>query len=283
MRNLYKINGMKIIATILSIFLFVSCANSKETNYTASTPAASIVRTFLGISLTDSIDFIRWKLSFNDLKYSLECNYGIGKPNTNGFYSGGEKVAFSGTVKRDKNTYILQNGNKILKLAELNTNLLHILDNDNSLLIGGGGWSYAINNMTPSASNQNNLAARQTIIKDSIAFEGRTPCGVPGIIPAGKECYKLKWYVVLYGNPAKNAPTTYRVLGTGFRAEGGRRGTWKIINGKDGRIIYQLNDEKGNPFLHLLKLDDGVLIFTDATGNLLVGDLDFSYTLNRRF
>ena len=42
-------------------------------------------------------------------------------------------------------------------------------------------------------------------------------------------------------------------------------------------------DEKGKPFIHLLKLDEGVLIFTDAAGNLLVGDLDFSYTLNRRF
>ena len=274
---------MKILVTVLSIILFVSCANSKETNYTASTPADPVVREFLGISLTDSIDFIRWKLSLNDLKYSLECNYGVGKPNTNGFYDGGKKVVLSGSVKRDKSNYILQNGDHILKLAELNANLLHILNIDNSLLIGGGGWSYAINNITPSASDQNHLIAKQTVIKDSMAFEGRTPCGVPGIIPAGKLCYKLKWYLVLYGNPAKNEPTTYRVLGTGFRAEGGRRGTWKIINDKNGKIVYQLNDANGDPYIHLLKLDDGVLIFTDEKGNLLVGDLDFSYTLNREF
>ena len=274
---------MKNVVTLLLATFFVSCANSKETNYTASTPAAPIVKKFLGISLTDSIDFIRWKLSLNDLKYSLECNYGIGKPNTNGFYDGGKKIVLSGSVKRDKNTYLLQNGNQNLKLVELNGNLLHVLNEDNSLLIGNGGWSYAINNIAPAANDKVNLTAKQTIIKDSIAFEGRTPCGVPGIIPAGKECYKLKWLIVLYGNPANKQPATYKLLGTAYRVEGGRRGNWKIIAGKEGRIIYQLSDESGKPFIHLLKLDEGVLIFTDAKGNLLVGDLDFSYTLNRRF
>jgi hypothetical protein len=274
---------MKIIATLLSITFFVSCASSKETNYTASTPAAPIVRAFLGISTADSIDFIRWKLSIADNKYSLECNYGIGKPNTNGFYNGGKKIVFSGIVKKDNNNYILQTGTQILKLAELNVNLLHILNYDNTLLRGGSGWSYALNNMAPSTTDHVNIITKQTVLKDSIAFEGRTPCGVPGIIAPGKECYKLKWYLVLYSNK-KNEPTTYRILGTPYRRdEGGKKGNWKVITGKDGRIIYQLNDEKENPFIYLLKLDEGVLIFTDANGNLLVGDLDFSYTLNRRF
>ena len=274
---------MNIIATIFSFILFVSCSSAKETNYTASTPAAPIVREFLGISLTDSIDFIRWKLSLTDIKYSLECNYGIGKPNTNGFYNGGKKVTFHGTVKREGNNYTLVNGNRSIKLTELNLNLLHILNNDNSLLIGNGGWSYALNSMTPAATTKFNIMAKQMALKDSIAFEGRTPCGVPGIIPAGKECYKLKWYLVLYTDQ-KNEPATYRILGTPYRREdGGKKGNWKIATGKDGRIVYQLNDETGAPFIHLLQLDQGVLIFTDAKGNLLVGDHDFSYTLNRLF
>jgi hypothetical protein len=273
---------MKLVATLLSITLLVSCANSKGTNYTASTPAAPLVRTFLGISLTDSIDFIRWKLSLTDKKYSLECSYGIGKPNSNGFYDE-KKLVLNGTVKRENNNYILENGNHILKLAELNVNLLHIVNNDNTLLRGGGGWSYALNNMAPSASNQFNMITKQQIVlKDSIAFEGRTPCGVPHIIEPGKLCYKLKWYLVLYSK--NNEPAAYRILGTPYRRdEGGKRGSWKITTGKDGRIIYQLNDENEKPFIYLLQLDQGVLIFTDANGNLLVGDHDFSYTLNRRF
>jgi hypothetical protein len=267
---------MKILATLLSFSILVSSTSPKETYYTASTPAASIVRAFLGISLTDSIDFIRWKLSITDVKYFLECNYGVGKPNTNGFYEGGKKVSFNGTVKREKNIYTLQNGNKVLKFIELNNNLLHILNSDNSLLIGGGGWSYAMNNMSPSLTNQVSLTSKPTTIKDSIAFQGRTPCGVPGVIPAGKLCYKLKWYLVFKSN------NTYRLLGTGYRAEGGRKGKWDISS-KEGKIMYQLYDEKGEVFIHLLKLDDGVLIFTDEKGNLLVGDHDFSYTMNREF
>ena len=140
-----------------------------------------------------------------------------------------------------------------------------------------------MNTLTPSLNDQLELTPKKTVIKDSMAFEGRTPCGVPGVIPQGKLCYKLKWYLVLYGDPAKNESRAYRLLGTGYRAEGGRRGKWKIDTGKDGRIIYQLLDEAGKPFIYLLKLDDGILIFTDEKGNLLVGDHDFSYTLNREF
>ncbi len=269
---------MKIIATLLSFTVFVSCASSKETNYTASTPAASIVRSFLGISQTDSIDFIRWKLTLSDINYSLECNYGIGQPNTNGFYDGGKKVAFSGTVKWDNNsnTYLLQHGNHTLKLIELNVNLLHVLNNDNTLLIGDAGWSYALNNMTPSVSNQVKLKSKQSTFKDSIAYQGRTPCGVPNIIKS-QACYKLKWYLVLYDN------NTFRILGTGYRAQGGKRGNWKMTTENDGRVVYALSDQDGKSFIHLLKLDEGVLIFTDVKGNLLVGDHDFSYTLNRKF
>src|SRR5262245_22122842 len=99
---------MKTLAILLSLAFFVS-KPTKETYYTESTPAYQIIISFLGISLTDSIDFIRWKLSLTDVKYIVECNYGIGKPNTNGFYDGGKKVSFNGTVKREKNICTLQN------------------------------------------------------------------------------------------------------------------------------------------------------------------------------
>lgn len=272
---------MKASAALILLLAFSSCANSKETNYTASTPAALLVREFLGISLKDSIDFIRWKLMINENTYSLECNYGIGKPNTNGFYDGGKKVNFNGSVRKEKNIYVLQNNDKFLKFGELNNNLLHILNEDNSLMIGSGGWSYAINNISPAPDDLLFLTVKTTAIKDSMAFQGRTPCGVPGVLKS-QQCYKLKWYLVLYGNDKKDEPLSYRVLGTGFRSDGGRKGRWIIVN-KVGKITYELLDENEKPLFHLLKLDDGVLIFTDEKGNLLVGDHDFSYTLNRKF
>ena len=273
---------MKIILAFLSTLLIVSCGSSKENTYTASTPADALIRSFLGIPLSDSVDFIRWKLLIRDKEYQLQCNYGIGKNNTNGFINGGKQIELNGALKREKNYYQLQSANKTLKVVELNPNLLHLLNDDNSLLVGNGGWSYTLNNINPSGTDQVSITPQPAVLKDSMAFEGRTPCNVPGILEPGKECYKLKWYIVLYANAEKNKPCNYRVLGTTWRKEGGRTGKWKIIAGKNGRIIYQLNDDKGNGFMYLLKLDENVLGFTDTNGKLLVGDEDFSYTLNRR-
>jgi hypothetical protein len=274
---------MKFSAALLSFVFLISCANGKEKTYTGSTPAAPVIRSFLGIPLSDSIDFIRWKLILGDNKYQLQCNYGIGKPNTNGFINGGKKIELSGELRKEKNYYRLQNGNKTLNIAELNIDLLHLLDANKSLLVGNGGWSYTLNNTVPTGTDQINFTAQPTPFKDSMAFEGRTPCQVPGVIAPGSECYKLKWYIVLYGHPGKNKTGTYRLLGTGWRKQGGKTGNWNIITGKNGRVTYQLNDEKGNRFLYLLKLGEHILAFTDVNGKLLVGDGDFSYTMNRTF
>jgi hypothetical protein len=271
-----------MILPLLSILLVVSCVSRKEIAYTGSTPADNVIRSFLGIPLSDSVDFIRWKLILRDNRYQLQCNYGIGKANTNGFINGGEKIQLSGEYKKEKKYYHFQNGMKTLKAIELNTDLLHLLNADNSLLVGNGGWSYTLNNITPSGTDQVSITAVSTGLKDSIAFEGRTPCNIPGIIIPGSLCYKLKWYIVLYADVHSNKPGSYKVLGTPWRKEGGRTGNWSIIGGKNGRTIYQLNDENGNGFLYLLKLDEHILVFTDAQGKLLVGDEDFSYTLNSR-
>jgi len=86
------------------LILLASCAGGKESTYIGSTPATSnVVRSFLGIPFSDSIDFIRWKITMLDNKYSLQCNYGIGKPNTNGFISNGKWIALRGGLKKEKN------------------------------------------------------------------------------------------------------------------------------------------------------------------------------------
>jgi hypothetical protein len=270
---------MKNIVVHLLFLLVVSCANGKEKTYIGSTPADAVVKSFLGIPLSDSIDFIRWKLLINDKQYHLYCNYGIGKPNTNGFINDGKKIELNGAVRKEKNFYELQNGNKILMLAELNGDLLHLLNAGKSLLVGNGGWSYTLNNIKASGTDQVNITAKQTILKDSMVFDGRTPCRG---LDSRPECYKLKWRIILYANAKTNEPGTYKILGTSYRTEGGKNGSWKILLRKDGRKVYQLNDEKGNVLLRLLKLDDNILVFTDANEKLMVGDEDFSYTLNRK-
>lgn len=273
---------MKILTSFL-LLLFIACrANAKEITYIGSTPAAAVIRSFLGISLSDSIDFIRWQLVLSKENYSLNCNYGIGKPNTNRFMDGGKKVTLTGALKNENNKYILQNKNKILKAVQLNEDLIYFLDANNHLLVGNGGWSYTLNNILPAVSDKINITTQPLKWKDSIAFEGRTPCNVPGVIPAGKVCYKLKWYIILYNSAGENTAGTYKAFGTPYRSSGGRIGNWKMITGKNNRISYQLNDDNGNGFIYLLKLDDHILVFTDAQGNLLTGNEDFSYTLNMR-
>jgi len=272
---------MKRLSILLVIAPLLSCGVPVERKYTASTPAdAAIVRTFLGIPITDSVDFIRWKLTLMDDRYNLQCNYGIGKPNTNGFYDGGKTISLNGRLKKDKIYYQLLNGDKTIKILELNSNLLHLLDADNSMLIGNGGWSYTLNNLNVTDTDEMNTIVQSTRFNDSIVFEGRTPCGVPGVIPAGKECYKLKWRLALYSAGNNEAPR-YWLWGTLTYKEGGKRGTWKMSTTSKNHTLYSLNDSTGKPFIYLLKADENILLFTDADGKPLTGDEDFSYTLNK--
>ena len=57
--------------------------------------------------------------------------------------------------------------------------------------------------------------------------------------------------------------------------------TWEIVQGKNGSLIYKLYHEKRGMNLYLLRAGETILIFTDPEGNLLVGNKDFSYTLNK--
>ena len=274
---------MKHILFILTACFILSCANGKDRYFTGSTPAGKSIRPFLGIPVSDSIDFIRWKLTINDQMYILSCNYGIGKPNTNGFINGGKTINAKGKVKREGNFIQLLFGSEVLNLFEVNDNLLYLLNDDKTLIVGNGGWSYVLNNQSPLSTSEVNLKSRQTVFKDdSMVFEGRTPC--TGLQTREKECYKLKWLLVLYVNRQTNQPAGFSLKGTGFREQGGKKGNWKIIAGKNGSIIYQLDaaaiDDK-TP-LYLLKLDDKILYFIEANGNLMVGNEDFSYALNRR-
>ncbi|HEX7846833.1 MAG TPA: hypothetical protein VF476_13610 [Chitinophagaceae bacterium] len=266
---------------ILLMFFLSSCAAAKDRKFTASTPAAEVVRTFLGIPLPDSIDFIRWKLTINDREFSLDCNYGICKPNTNGFINNGKTISFSGKVNRKENYYELMHNGKTLQLLELNDNLFHILGNNKNLLIGNGGWSYTLNNENAVASNKLSAKPKQTVLKDSMAFEGRTPCR--GLDDERPECYKRNWYIVFYADAKTKQPAGFYMNGIAYKKNGGSPGTWTIIQNNNGLITYQLNYGKNGKPLYLVKVDENILFFTDADGNLLVGDHDFSYSLNRKW
>jgi hypothetical protein len=273
---------MKLIYSCV-LFLFTCNVNAKGVNYVGCTPANNTVRNFLGISLTDSVDFIRWSIKAENGKYNLKCNYGIGKPNTPGFWNGGKWIELNGRITKTASYFSFENGTKILKALELNPSLIHFVDENKNLLIGTGGWAYTLSDKELPASDHLSVMAKQTVLKDSISYHGRTPCGDFSIQQGSPNCQRLKWSVVFYADPKTHEPTTYLLNRSNAMPKEypGKTGKWKIITGKDGRIIYELFPNNNNTPTYLLKLDDNILVFTNKKGNLLVGNEDFSFTLSR--
>src|ERR1044072_3615183 len=130
----------------LLLFMFVLLSQiAYARTYVGSTPADGVVRKFLGISLTDSIDFIRWKLDMDAGRFSLQCQYGLSQPSTPGF-SNEQRVAFEGEASKLQNWYRLSHKGKTISILEVNTNVLQLLDESKQMLVGNGGYSYALNN-----------------------------------------------------------------------------------------------------------------------------------------
>ena len=97
------------------------------------------------------------------------------------------------------------------------------------------------------------------------------------------ECTKIKWRLTLYKDSVTGNPDTYGLLGFVYKKDNPRIGKWRIIKGTKANpeaIVYQL-DQPGREPLFLQKGDDNILFFLDQGKNLLVGNRDFSYTLNR--
>jgi hypothetical protein len=273
---------MKIIFPFL-LTLIVSCSSGKETTYVGSTPANTVVKTFLGISLTDSVEFIRWKVVLGNDHYYLKCNYGIGQPNTNGFWNNGKWIEMNGELKKENNYYSLQKQNEILKVVELNGSLIHLLDEQKNLLVGTGGFAFTLSAEKGLTTDEVSMVSIRTVLGDSLVFVGRTPCQAFSINPAGSGCIKMKWKIIFYTDPRTHEPTTYLLnrsnsLPLQFP---GKTGTWKIITGKNGRIIYELKPANEIAPTYLLKLDENILAFTDLKGDLLVGNEDFAFTLSK--
>lgn len=272
---------MKMIPALLIITLACINENNPSNAFHGSTTPNREVREFLGISLTDSIDFIRWNLVMYPDRYELDCRYGLSKPNTDGF-SNEKKAAFSGSLTKQGNVYLLKQGDRTLHIVEINKNLLHLADANNKLLVGNGGFSCALNSKAREKSKDFNYTATSATSAPLMAFEGRTPC-LEITAELGRDptdpCYKKKWYVVLFAD-ADGKPTYYLEGGIGYRKMTMTKGHWEIIQ-KNDRTIYKLQVPTRPLPIHLLRADDNILFFTDQEGNLLVGDDDFSYTLNR--
>jgi hypothetical protein len=118
-------------------------------------------------------------------------------------------------------------------------------------------------------------------------FDGRTPCNVLSIYlnePPRPECFKIKWRLTLFVDSISGKPTSYELIGLTYKKEKPRAGNWQILEGTytDAKAIVLQLSETGRPPLLLQKGDDNILFFLDKDRKLLVGNKDFSYTLNRK-
>lgn len=117
-------------------------------------------------------------------------------------------------------------------------------------------------------------------------FVGRSPCReianeIGASVP--DQCFKIKWDITLFQNEVTGAPTTYRIDATLYR-QSPRVGRWRIVRATthhSNAIIYELEAASGHGSIRLLKADDNIMFFVRPDGRLMVGNADFSYTLNR--
>lgn len=259
---------------------------------TGSTPGDDLIKSLLTINSHKQVDFIRWGLTLNAEKtYLLKINFGESEPNTNGFKNGGEKLSLTGVYTQKGNVYELRNEKtqSAISLVKLNENLFHLLTPDNKLMIGNGGWSYTLNKKDFSA-NDSQLFDSRALAKETgtkIIFDGRTPCDDftrQFNLPVSNQCIKLKWKLTLFRDVQTNEPTTFTLNST-FNRAATIEGKWRIvkeIKGSSEAIIYQIDLAELGETLSFLVGDENVLFFLDKKNQLLTGNSDFSFTLNRR-
>jgi hypothetical protein len=112
-------------------------------------------------------------------------------------------------------------------------------------------------------------------------FDGRTPCDKLEKYLTEKarpECIKIKWRLILYKD------NTYELTGLTYKKVNPRIGKWHISKGTPSNpdaIVYELVYPDDKTIL-LQKMDDNIFFFLDTNRNILVGNSDFSYTLNRK-
>lgn len=293
-----------IKASLAACLLFTSTCSGANTAalspkivLVGSTPGDSIIKSMLSISPDKQVDFIRWDLTLDQTAYVLNIVFGEGQPNTRGFKGGGETISIRGkyTVSKKPRGEIyelrIEKTPTPISLVRLNENLFHLLTPDNKPMVGNGGWSYTLNRKDRVTNNSAVLTSWTTSLlvdtaKEAI-FDGRTPCvnlGRKYDLHVGDDCRKIKWKITLHREPETNRPTTY-ILESTLNRPKPIEGKWTITKGtkaNPGAIILQLDADKPGDTISFLVGDENVLFFLDKNLQLLAGDEDFGFTLDRR-
>jgi hypothetical protein len=303
------------VASVIVMFLsgpalasVVQGSAPASVEFVGTSPCGALPRGFLGgIASAEACDAITWRITLlaaRDGKstWALSAGYHIPAPGRPGYMVAGPRVALEGTWEMVEAmpthpgaAYRLTTGNpaRSLWLAPVGDGLLQFLAEDKSLLVGTSGWSYTLNHAdrvekpgppAPAPSLSYPISPRATGPVFGV-FEGRTPCrGIAHALNLREipGCIKVKWRVTLNQDSQTAAPTMYKIEGTLHRSAA-REGTWAIERGskEPGSVVYRLDATDTEGALLLMKGDNNVLYFLDGQRQPLIGNADFSYTLNR--
>ena len=287
--------------------------------FVGSSPCDAVSMPLLKIPTTTNCELIKWQLTlYQDRRtltpssYQLTYTYGLAQQGTDGLTQGGTRsiregrwsiVAGTQTVPA-KAVYRLDpdRPQESISFLQMDHNVIHLLDRVGKLAVGHAGWSYTLNRVGGSGSSKRvpplsisdakfysqpvSTLAAQRVSSVARTFVGRSPCrevAAQLIKAVTADCMKAKWALTLYQDPVALTPTTYKLKGTFYRDRIGE-GRWSIVKGTKtdpSAVIYQLDPDDSEGTLLLLKADDNILFFLDSERNLMVGNVDFSYTLNR--
>lgn len=287
-------NNKLLLLALIFCFGFTSQKETQTEIWVGSTPCSDELKVKLGINEKDSVDFIRWDLRLIDSKrFTLTIHYGISKPNTLGFITGGEHKSFDGMVLKSKSNQgpaILTLHSPLLKsninFAALSSHVYHFLNEQNKLMVGNGGWSYSLSNKDSVRVSENlprNISPLDFNIENStLTFVGRTPCEPVNSeynLALSESCLKIKWLMKLYVDPVTKRPTSFHWSRTGNRTSL-IEGTWSIEKINDA-VICHFRLRKPFEAMDLVVVDENILYFLDKNHNLMAGDENFSFALNR--
>lgn len=267
--------------------------------FTGTSPCPDFAKPFLRIPAEVKCDRVKWQLTIRpDAKtYELTREYGFHVDNRT--YQSHGSGTIEGTFAKTKGRandpeatvfQLSRDGSQSISFAAIDQNVLHLLDTDKRLTVGNSGASYTISRIPAVATTTyaftNQPPFNEGVVSAKALFSGRSPCheiakelkrSVAG------DCFRLKWALELRRDPQTLLPTTYKLRGTLYSDAGSehpREGTWKVMRGMRTNV-YQLDAVGSEGPIYLLRADDGILFFLDHSGRLLVGDKDFSYTLNQ--
>ena len=117
-------------------------------------------------------------------------------------------------------------------------------------------------------------------------YDGRTPCDKLAVQleeNASSDCIKIKWRLTLLATNVNASEGQYEIVGFRYQRQAPRKGNWHIEKGMPGNpdaevLVLEATDK---PAIRFLKADENIFFFLDQQNEVLVGNKDFSYSLNK--